>query len=130
MRLLQPAGWPRPKGYANGIEAEGRLIFTAGLVGWDSEGRFPIGMAAQFRQTMLNVIAVLAEAGAEPRHIVRMTWYITDKSQYLACGREIGEIYRGLAGKHFPAMAVVQVAALMEDAALLEIETIAVVPKP
>ena len=87
-------------------------------------------MAAQFRQTMLNVIAVLAEAGAEPRHIVRMTWYITDKAQYLASAPEIGKVYRSIVGKHFPAMAVVQVAALMEDAALLEIETIAVVPKP
>jgi enamine deaminase RidA (YjgF/YER057c/UK114 family) len=128
MRILQPPGWPRPKGYANGIEAQGRLVFTAGLVGWDEEGRFPEGMVAQLRQALLNIVAVLAEAGATPTHIVRMTWYITDKRQYLAAGRELGVVYREIIGKHFPAMAVVEVTALMEDAALLEIETIAVVP--
>ncbi len=128
IRLLQPEGWPRPKGYANGVLAEGRLLFTAGLVGWDADGRFPDGMVAQFRQTLLNIKAVLAEAGAGPEHIVRMTWYITDKPQYLAVGRAIGEVYREVIGRHFPAMAVVEVAALIEDAALLEIETIAVLP--
>lgn len=126
IRLLQPPGWPRPKGYANGVLAEGRLIFTAGLVGWDSTGQFPAGLPAQFRQTLHNIIAVLAEAGAEPRHIARMTWYVTDKRQYLAEAAILGAIYRELFGKHYPAMAVLEVAALIEDQALVEIETIAV----
>ncbi len=130
MRLLQPPGWPRPKGYANGIAAEGRLIFTAGLVGWDVNGHFADGMLAQFRQLLLNIVAVLAEAEALPAHIVRMTWYITDKPQYLDLGPEMGAVYREIIGKHFPAMAVVEVKALMEDRALIEIETIAVVPPP
>lgn len=128
MNFLQPAHWPRPKGYANGILAEGKMIFTAGLVGWDEQGGFPDGMVAQFRQTLLNIKAVLAEAGAEPQHIVRMTWYITDKPQYLASGAEMGAAYREIFGRHFPAMAVVVVSALIEDAALLEIEVTAVLP--
>jgi len=128
MQLLQPPGWPRPKGYANGIAAEGRLVFTAGLVGWDEAGQFPDGMVAQFRKLLQNIVAVLQEADARPEHIVRMTWYITDKPQYLALGPEMGLVYREIIGKHFPAMAVVEVKALMEDRALIEIETIAVVP--
>lgn len=128
MQILQPPGWPRPRGYANGIAANGRLVVTAGLVGWDSDGVFPSGMVAQLRQTFENIIAVLAEAAALPAHIVRMTWYITDKAQYLALGSEIGQIYREYFGTHFPAMAVVEVKSLVEDAALVEIETIAVVP--
>jgi enamine deaminase RidA (YjgF/YER057c/UK114 family) len=128
MQLLQPPGWPRPKGYSNGIAAEGRLVFTAGLVGWDEAGQFPDGMVAQFRKLLQNIVAVLQEADARPEHIVRMTWYITDKPRYLALGPEMGLVYREIIGKHFPAMAVVEVKALMEDRALIEIETIAVVP--
>lgn len=129
MQILQPPGWPRPRGYANGIAAKGRLVFTAGLVGWDSNGHFPEGMVAQLRQTFKNIIAVLDEADARPTHIVRMTWYITDKAQYLARGSEIGQIYREFFGTHYPAMAVVEVKSLVEDAALVEIESIAVVPE-
>ncbi len=131
MKALLPPGWPRPKGYANGISAKGRLIFTAGVVGWDEEERFAAqDLVGQFRQVLRNTLAVLAEDGAGPEHIVRMTWYITDRSDYLACIREIGAVYRELIGRHYPAMAVVQVAGLIEAAARIEIETTAVVPEP
>ncbi len=131
MKALLPPGWPRPKGYANGISAKGRLIFTAGVVGWDEEERFAAqDLVGQFRQVLRNTLAVLAEDGAGPEHIVRMTWYITDRSDYLACIREIGAVYRELIGRHYPAMAVVQVAGLIEPAARIEIETTAVVPEP
>ena len=128
-RVLLPEGWPRPKGYSNGIEASGRLVFVAGQIGWDTSGAFPDGFAAQFRQTLDNTLAVLAEAGAGPEHVVRMTWFITDKPAYLASQRQIGAIWRELMGAHYPAMAVVVVAGLIEDAALIEIETTAVVPQ-
>ena len=114
MRTLLPEGWPRPKGYANGIEAEGRLVFVAGQIGWDTEGRFPDGFAAQVRRTLENTLAVLREAGAGPEHVARMTWYVTDKAAYLASVRELGAIWRELMGPHYPAMAVVAVTALME----------------
>ncbi len=127
-RVLLPEGWPRPKGYSNGIEASGRLVFVAGQIGWDVEGRFPDGFAAQFRQTIDNTLAVLAEAGAGPEHIVRMTWYVVDKAEYLAALRTIGAVWRERIGPHYPAMAVVEVSGLIEDAARLEIETTAVVP--
>lgn len=126
MRTLLPEGWPRPKGYANGIEAEGRLVFVAGQTGWDTEGRFPEGFAAQVRKTLENTLTVLKEAGAGPEHVARMTWYVTDKAAYLASVRELGAIWRELMGAHYPAMAVVAVTALMEDQALVEIETTAV----
>jgi enamine deaminase RidA (YjgF/YER057c/UK114 family) len=127
--ILQPPGWAQPKGYANGISAKGRMVFTAGLIGWTAEGKFAAAdFVGQFRQVMLNTIAVLNEAGAGPEHIVRMTWYITDRDEYLASAREVGNIYRELIGRHFPAMAVVIVAGLIERAAKLEIESIAVVP--
>ena len=126
MRILQPEGWPRPKGYANGIMAEGRMVFVAGQVGWDAEGRFPGGFAAQFRQTLENTVAVLAEGGAKPSDIVRMTWYVTDREAYEAEKREVGRAYREVMGEHYPAMAVVQVVALMEADAMVEIETTAV----
>jgi enamine deaminase RidA (YjgF/YER057c/UK114 family) len=127
--VLQPPGWPRPKGYSNGIAAQGRLVFTAGIIGWDEQERFAASdFAGQFRQVVLNTLAVLAEAGAGAEHIVRMTWYVTSREEYLAASREIGATYRELIGRNFPAMAVVEVAALMEPAAKLEIETIAVVP--
>lgn len=130
MRTLLPPGWPRPKGYANGISATGRLIFTAGIIGWDEEERLVADdLAGQFRQVLLNTLAVLAEGGAGPEHVVRMTWYITDRDDYVASLASIGAIYRELIGPHYPAMAVVQVAALVEPAARIEIETIAVVPE-
>jgi enamine deaminase RidA (YjgF/YER057c/UK114 family) len=129
MRILQPAGWPRPKGYANGIEASGRLVIVGGQIGWDETETFQSDdFVEQVRQTLKNTLAVLAEAGAGPEHVVRMTWYITDRNEYLARGREIGAVYRELMGKNFPAMAMVQVVALMEARAKVEIETTAVVP--
>lgn len=129
MRILQPAGWPRPKGYANGIEATGRLVIVGGQIGWDETETFRSDdFVDQVRQTLKNTLAVLAEAGAGPEHVVRMTWYITDRTEYLARGREIGAVYRELMGKNFPAMAMVQVVALMEARAKVEIETTAVVP--
>ncbi len=129
MRILQPAGWPRPKGYANGIEASGRLVIVGGQIGWDETETFQSDdFVEQVRQTLKNTLAVLAEAGAGPEHVVRMTWYITDRNEYLARGREIGAVYRELMGKNFPAMAMVQVVALMEAQAKVETETTAVVP--
>ncbi|MDQ2878076.1 MAG: RidA family protein [Pseudomonadota bacterium] len=127
--ILHPPGWPRPRGYANGVAATGRTVFTAGVIGWTAEEKIEApDFAGQFRQILLNTLAILAEAGAGPEHIVRMTWYITDRDEYLAAGREIGAIYRELLGRTFPAMAVVIVAGLIERAARLEIETTAVVP--
>ena len=125
-RVLLPEGWPRPKGYSNGIAATGELVFVAGQIGWDTEGRFPDGFAAQFRQTIDNTLAVLAEAGAGPEHIVRMTWYVVDKAEYLAALRDVGAVWRERIGPHYPAMAVVEVKGLIEDAARIEIETTAV----
>ncbi len=126
-RVLLPEGWPRPKGYSNGILAEGRTVYVAGQIGWTPDGVFPDGFAAQFRQTIENTLAVLAEAGAGPEHIVRMTWFVVDKREYLAALREIGAIWRELIGPHYPVMAVVEVKGLIEDAARLEIETTAVI---
>ena len=128
MRNLQPAGWPRPKGYANGIEATGRLVIVGGQIGWDETETFQSDdFVEQLRQTLKNTLAVLAEADAGPEHVVRMTWYITDRNEYLARSREIGAVYRELMGKNFPAMAMVLVVALMESRAKVEIETTAVV---
>ena len=128
-RVLLPEGWPRPKGYSNGVVAQGPTVFVAGQIGWDTTGAFPDGFAAQFRQTIDNTLAVLAVAGAGPEHIVRMTWFITDKAAYLNSLAEIGAAWRDLMGPHYPAMAVVVVAGLVEDEALVEIETTAVVPE-
>ncbi|WP_342249628.1 RidA family protein [Sphingomonas sp. OTU376] len=126
---LLPPGWKRPRGYANGIAASGRMVFTAGVVGWDEEERFvSADLAGQFRQVLINTLAILAEGGAGPEHIVRMTWYVTSRDEYLAQIAEIGAAYRELIGRNYPAMAVVQVAALVEAQAKVEIETIAVVP--
>ena len=125
-RVLLPEGWPRPKGYSNGVAAEGRMVFVAGQIGWDTAGAFPDGFPAQLRQVLLNTLAVLAEARAGPEHIVRMTWYVVDKREYLASLREVGALWRELIGPHYPAMAVVEVKGLVEDAARLEIETTAV----
>jgi enamine deaminase RidA (YjgF/YER057c/UK114 family) len=128
-QILQPPGWAKPKGFANGIAAAGRQVFVAGQVGWTADNRWEAkDFAGQFRQTLLNTLAVLAEAGAKPEHIVRMTWYITDKREYLASLKEIGAAWRELMGRNYPVMAVVQVVALMEDEAKVEIETTAVLP--
>lgn len=129
MRILQPPGWPRSRGYANGILAEGRLVFVAGQIGWDAgQNIVSDDLVEQVRQTLENTLAVLREAGAGPEHVARMTWYLTDKREYLARAREIGETYRALMGRHYPAMAAVEVKALMEDRAKVEIETTAVIP--
>ncbi len=128
-QTLLPAGWPRPKGYANGIAAEGRMVFTAGVVGWTSEETFERkDFPGQFRQALENTVAILAEGGAAPAHIVRMTCYVTSKRRYLDSLADIGEAWRETLGKVFPCMAVVEVSALVEDHALLEIETTAVIP--
>ena len=131
MQILQPPGWPRPRGYANGIAAEGRLVFVAGQIGWDATQTIVSDdLVDQLRQTLENTLAVLREAGAGPEHVARMTWYVTDKREYLARARELGETYRALMGRRYPAMAVVEVKALIEDRAKVEIETTAVVPPP
>jgi enamine deaminase RidA (YjgF/YER057c/UK114 family) len=129
MKVLQPPGWPRPRGYANGVLAEGRLVFVAGQIGWDETGAFPAAeLPGQVRQALRNVLAVLAQAGGRAEDIARMTWYVTDRDEYIASGREIGEAYREVMGRHYPAMAVVQVVALVEARARVEIEATAVVP--
>lgn len=127
--VLQPAGWPEPSGYANGVAARGRMVFTGGLVGWDEAGTFPPDMAGQVRQTLQNTLAVLALAGAGPEHIVRMTWYVTDIEAYRSARKEIGAAYKAAMGRAFPPMAVVGIHRLVEPAAMVEIETTAVVPE-
>lgn len=126
--VLQPPGWPAPRGYVNGVSATGRTVFTGGLVGWDNAGAFPEGIAAQVRQALLNTLAVLGEGGAGPEHVVRMTWYVTSVAAYSAGLREIGAAWREVMGRTFPPMAVVEVVRLVEPAAMVEIETTAVVP--
>jgi enamine deaminase RidA (YjgF/YER057c/UK114 family) len=127
--ILQPAGWPRPKGYSNGVVAQGRQVFIAGQIGWDAEGRFAGGgLAGQVKRALLNILAVLEEAGGKPEHIVRLTWVVTSRDEYLAGLQEIGAAYREVMGRHFPVMSVVQVVALMEAEAKVEIEATAVVP--
>jgi enamine deaminase RidA (YjgF/YER057c/UK114 family) len=128
IQVLQPAGWPRPKGYSNGMAAEGRQVFVAGQVGWDEQQQFPETLSEQVRQTLKNIVAVLTEAHARPEHIVRLTWYVTSRDEYYAELAQIGAAYREIIGRHFPAMAVVQVVALMEAKAKVEIEATAVVP--
>lgn len=129
MRALLPPGWAKPKGYANGIEAQGRLIFVAGQIGWDAQARL-VGpdLVSQTRQALENIVAVLAEAGAKPSHIARMTWYVVDKSDYNRNLKAIGQAYRDTIGAQFPAMTLVQVADLLEPGAKVEIEATAVVP--
>jgi enamine deaminase RidA (YjgF/YER057c/UK114 family) len=128
--ILQPAGWARPKGYANGVAAEGRLVFVGGQIGWNHESRFEChDLVGQVRQTLQNVVDVLAEAGAGPQHIVSMTWYLTQKKDYLDNLEAIGKAYREIIGRHYPAMAVVEVTSLVEDSAKVEIQATAVVPK-
>ena len=129
MQVLLPPGWPRPKGYANGVSVQGRQIYVAGMIGWDAHGQFHTdNLAEQVRQALQNIVEVLAEGGAKPEHIVRMTWYITDKKEYLAQQMEIGKAYRDLIGSFSVTMTAVQVAALIEDRAKVEIEVTAVVP--
>ncbi|MBI3677261.1 MAG: RidA family protein [Proteobacteria bacterium] len=129
MEILLPPNWPRPKGFSNGIAASGRLVFVAGQIGWTPAGVFATDdLVGQLRQTLENTVAVLKEGGAGPEHIVRMTWYVTDRDEYLRQAAPIGECYRQVIGRHYPAMAVVVVTALMEPRAKIEIETTAVVP--
>lgn len=129
MKMLQPPGWARPSGYANGVAASGVTIFVAGQVGWNARREFETDdLVGQIRQALANVAAVLAEAGAKPEHIVRMTWYLTDKREYLARRSEIGQVFREVAGSYQAAMTAVQVSALIEDAAKVEIEVTAVLP--
>ena len=130
MKILQPAGWPRPKGYSNGISAKGRMIFTAGIVGWNSQEMFPeYSLHGQFAQALRNTLAILAEDGAGPEHVVRMTCYVLDRCEYLNSRDEIGAAWREIMGSVFPAMALVEVKGLVEGAAKVEIETTAVVPE-
>lgn len=127
--VLLPPGWPRPRGYANGVSARGRLVFVAGMIGWDAHGVFHTDdLAGQVRQALENVVAVLAEGGARPEHIVRMTWYVTDKRAYVAAYPEIGRAFRELIGCYHAVMTAVEVSALVEDRAKVEIEVTAVVP--
>ena len=130
MIILQPPDWARPKGYANGILAEGRLLFVAGQIGWDAEQRLVAGLVAQTERALRNVVAVLREGGAGPEHIARMTWYVTDKHAYNAALAEIGQAYRTVIGTHYPTMTLVEVADLLEPGAQVEIEVTAVVPYP
>ena len=130
IQVLQPEGWEKPRGYSNGVAAEGRLVFVAGQIGWNAAQRFESDdFVDQVRQALANVVAVLAQAGAGPEHSVRMTWYVTDKGEYLARGREVGAVFRTLIGVYHAAMSAVEVSALMEDRAKVEIEVTAVVPR-
>ena len=127
--ILQPEGWAKPVGYANGVAARGRQVFVGGQVGWNGQQQFETDdFVGQVRQTLANVVAILAEAGAGPQHITTMTWYFTDKAEYLANLKGIGQAYRDVIGRHYPAMAAVQVVALIEDRAKVEIQATAVVP--
>ncbi len=129
MQVLLPEGWPRPRGYSNGVSASGRQVFIAGMIGWDAQGLFHSDdFAAQTRQALQNIVDVLREAGGRPEHIVRLTWYVTDKREYLAAGREIGAAFREIIGSYNAAMTAVEVKALIEDRAKVEIEATAVIP--
>jgi enamine deaminase RidA (YjgF/YER057c/UK114 family) len=128
--ILQPPDWAAPLGYSNGVAAEGRQVFIAGQIGWTADAKLVSGgLSPQAEQALRNIVAVLAQAGSEPRHIVRLTWYVTDKAAYVAQRKEIGAAYRRVIGKHFPAMTLLVVAGLLEEGALVEIEATAVVPK-
>ena len=127
--ILQPANWPRPKGYSNGLVVSGRQVFLSGMIGWDASGRLVSDeFAAQVRQALLNIIELLAQAKGGPEHIARMTWYVVSREEYLACSQEIGLSYREIIGRHYPAMSVVEVSALLEAGARVEIEVTAVIP--
>lgn len=130
MQMLQPPGWAPAKGYANGVATSGRLVFVAGQVGWNADQRFEAqDFVGQARQALANIVAVLAEAGARPEHIARMTWYVTDKHEYLGSLKALGAVYRDVIGAHYPAMSAVAVAGLVEEGARVEIEATAVVPE-
>src|SRR5471032_2242709 len=129
MEFLQPPGWARPRGYSNGVAASGRMVCVSGMIGWDSQGVFHTDdFAGQVRQALQNIVEVLVEAGGRPEHIVRMTWYVLDKKEYVGAYKEVGAAYREIIGAHYPAMTAVQVVALVEDRARVEIEVTAVVP--
>ncbi|MDO5604058.1 MAG: RidA family protein [Paracoccus sp. (in: a-proteobacteria)] len=129
-QFLNPAHWKRPSGYSNGMAASGRLVVTGGIIGWNNDYEFETDdFAAQVDQALRSIVEVLAEGGARPEHIVRMTWYVTDKQEYLAALRDIGQSYKAHIGRHYPAMALVQVVALVEDRAKVEIEVTAVIPE-
>ena len=128
-QVLQPSSWPAPKGYANGMAADGRIVVTGGVIGWDDQGDLPADFVAQVRQTLSNISAILAEGGARPEHLVRLTWYVVDMEEYLANLKTLGQVYRDIFGAHYPAMALVQVVRLVEKAARVEIEATAVVPR-
>ena len=129
MQVLLPPGWPRPKGYANGVVASGRTVHIAGMIGWDSQGAFNSDdFAEQARQALQNIVEVLREADGKPEHIVRMTWYVTDKREYLAAGAQVGRAFREIIGSYNAAMTAVEVKALIEDRAKVEIEATAVIP--
>lgn len=128
-RILQPKGWAAPRGYSNGVSASGRMIFVSGMIGWDAGARLvPGDLVAQARQALLNIVAVLAEDGATAAHLVRLTWFVTDRAEYLRLAEPLGAAYREAIGRHFPAMSVVEVSALVERDAIVEIEATAVVP--
>lgn len=128
--VLHPSGWKAARGYANGVAAEGRMVFTGGMVGWTGDCVFETDdFVGQVEQALRNIVAVLAEAGARPEHLVRLTWYVTDKTEYLNNLKGLGAVYKDVIGRHYPAMALVQVVALVEDRAKVEIEATAVVPK-
>lgn len=129
LQVLQPSGWPQPKGYSNGIMAEGRLVVTGGVVGWDVAGRFADGFVAQVRLALENIVAILAEGGARPEHLVRLTWYVVDMDEYVSSLKALGKAYRDVIGTHYPSMALVQVVRLVETSARVEIEATAVVPR-
>ena len=128
LTALHPEGWPAPRGYSNGMMGRGRVVLVGGQVGWDAEGRFPRGLAAQMRQALRNILAVLREAGGGPEHIGRLTWYVVDMEEYRASLPELGPAYREVMGRNFPAMALVQVVSLVEREARLEIEATAIIP--
>lgn len=129
LHLLQPDGWAAPRGYSNGVVATGRQLFVAGQIGWDAQQRMiPGGLVPQVRQALENIVTVLRTGGAHPEHLVRLTWYLTDRAAYLAAAKEIGAVYREVIGRHYPAMTAVEVSALMEADALVEIEATAVIP--
>jgi enamine deaminase RidA (YjgF/YER057c/UK114 family) len=130
MQILQPPGWARPKGFSHGISCQGRLVFIGGQIGWSGQGEWPDrSFAGQFRQALKNILEILAQAGGKPEHLVRLTWYVLDRKEYLASLKELGAAYRELMGRHYPTMAVLQVSGLVEDAARLEIEATAVIPE-
>lgn len=128
LTILQPPDWPRPKGYANGMLGDGRIVLIGGQIGWDAQGQFASGMVAQTGQALRNILAVLAQAGGGPEHIARLTWFVTDMPAYRECGKPLGEMWRAVMGRNFPAMAVVGVSSLVEPSACVEIEAIAILP--